>query len=69
MFVSKFEAADADKNLFINADEFKTSLSDIASLTTILADDAQVANLINDVSGRIDKDAGTINFFEWMFVR
>ena len=24
---------------------------------------------MNDLSGRIDKDAATINFFEWMFLR
>jgi len=25
--------------------------------------------LINDISGRQDKTSGSLNFFEWMFIR
>ena len=69
MFVTKFEAADADHNLFLAAAELKASMADFPALTKVFADDAQLALLVNDISGRIDKESGTINFFEWMFVR
>jgi len=55
--------------LFLAAAELKASMADIPALTKVFADDAQLALLVNDISGRIDKESGTINFFEWMFVR
>lgn len=69
MFVKKFMAADADKNLLVNAAELKTSMADITGMTKVLGDDPQIAELLNDMSGRVDKEAATINFFEWMFIR
>lgn len=69
MFVAKFNTADADKNLFLSPAEFVTSMADIPVLTKTLADPIQQAQLLNDVSGRPDKEAATINFFEWMFIR
>ena len=69
MFVKKFMVADVDQNLLINEAELKTSMADIAGMTKILADEVLIKQLLNDVSGRIDKEASSINFFEWMFIR
>jgi len=56
MFVKKFEAADTDKNLLIKGEELKASMADIPSLTKVFEDEASLALLVNDVSGRIDKE-------------
>jgi hypothetical protein len=69
MFVNKFTAADADKNLFLNKDELKTSLEDIPVLAKFFEDEVAFPQLLNDISGRADKEDATINFFEWMFIR
>lgn len=69
MFINTFEKADADKNLFLNDAELIASMADITPVTAIFAEPDVVTQLMNDVSGRIDKEANTINFFEWMFIR
>lgn len=69
MFVHKFMAADADQNLLINEEELKNSMKDIPFMNVVLEDADLISNLLNDQSGRIDKEAPTINFYEWMFIR
>lgn len=36
MFITKFEAADVDKNLYLELDEVKESLKDVPALIEIL---------------------------------
>lgn len=69
MFVKKFMAADVDANLLVDLAELNTSMADIGAMTKILLDTEMITQLLNDVSGRIDKVAGSVNFFEWMFIR
>lgn len=69
MFVHKFMDADVDKNLLINEDELKKSMKDIAFMNIVLEDEDLIKTLLNDMSGRVDKEAPTINFYEWMFIR
>lgn len=69
MFVKKFMLADVDQDLLVNLAELNTSMADIAGMTKILLDVEMITQLLNDVSGRIDKVAGSVNFFEWMFIR
>ena len=45
------------------------SLADMPQLNVVLNDGVTMPKLVNDISGRDDRDSPSLNFFEWMFVR
>ena len=69
IYIEKFELADADKDLRINAAELVKGIEDIGGINSIISNTTLWEIVLNDVSSRHGKPTDYLNFHEYVVVR